>query len=192
MPLLATPTLETERLALRKWELSDLDGLAQMCADPIVMEYFPALMDRVDSERMLVRLMEKQERNGSCFPVIADKVDGTFIGFAGLSIPEFDVPLPFDPCVEIGWRIKSEYWGRGYATEASRAWLAYGFETLGLEEIIAMRVPMNIRSGRVMDKLGMHRDAVDDFDHPAVDDDSPLKRHVLHRLRLEEFMTLSK
>jgi RimJ/RimL family protein N-acetyltransferase len=104
-----------------------------------------------------------------------------FIGFVGLSVPSFQAP--FTPCVEIGWRLAHEHWGRGYATEAARAALAFGFRDLALEEIVSFTVPMNRRSRRVMERLGMTRSAADDFEHPALPEGHALRPHVLYRLR---------
>ena len=98
----------------------------------------------------------------------------------GLSVPRFE--SHFTPCVEIGWRLAAPYWGRGYATEGARAALAVGFETLGLGEIVSSTVPGNLRSRRVMEKIGMARDPADDFDHPALPEGHRLRRHVLYRI----------
>src|SRR5438552_3901183 len=103
-----------------------------------------------------------------------------FAGFVGLSVPRFE--SHFTPCVEIGWRLAAPYWGRGYATEGARAALAVGFETLGLGEIVSSTVPANLRSRRVMEKIGMARDPDDDFDHPALPEGHRLRRHVLYRI----------
>lgn len=108
-----------------------------------------------------------------------------FIGFIGLSVPPFDAP--FMPCVELGYRLAFEHWGRGYATEGSRAALAFGFETLGLAEIVAMTAIGNQRSRRVMERLGMTRNPADDFDHPAIISAHPLRRHVLYRVNAHEW-----
>jgi RimJ/RimL family protein N-acetyltransferase len=104
-------------------------------------------------------------------------------GFVGLSVPSFDAP--FTPCVEIGWRLARLCWGRGYATEAARAALSFGFERLGLEQIVSFTVPANLRSRRVMERLGMHRDAAADFEHPGLPPGHPLRPHVLYRLDRE-------
>ena len=85
--------------------------------------------------------------------------------------------------VEKGWRLVRSAWGRGYATEAARAALAFGFERAGLEEIVSFTVPGNGPSWAVMERLGMARDPADDFDHPAIAAGHPLRRHVLYRLR---------
>ena len=104
----------------------------------------------------------------------------SFVGFVGLAIPRFEAH--FTPCVEIGWRVASEYWNRGYASEAARAVLAFGFETLQLEEIVSFTVPGNFRSRRVMEKIGMKHNAADDFDHPLLPEGHPLRQHVLYRI----------
>lgn len=105
----------------------------------------------------------------------------TFAGFVGLSVPNFQAP--FTPCVEIGWRLAADYWGRGYATEGARAALEFGFETLKLEEIVSFTVPGNVRSRRVMERIGMAYDPADDFDHPSWRLPSGPARHVLYRVR---------
>ena len=103
-----------------------------------------------------------------------------FAGFIGLSIPGFDAH--FTPCVEIGWRLAAEHWDRGYATEGARAVLAFGFETLELGEIVSMTVPDNLRSRRVMERIGMVHNPADDFDHPVLAEGHRLRRHVLYRI----------
>ena len=103
-----------------------------------------------------------------------------FAGFIGLSIPGFDAP--FTPCVEIGWRLAAEHWGRGYATEGARAVLTFGFETLKLDEIVSITVPDNLRSRRVMERIGMVHDPADHFDHPVLPEGHRLRRHVLYRI----------
>lgn len=104
-----------------------------------------------------------------------------FVGFVGFSIPGFQAH--FTPCVEIGWRLAFEHWGRGYATEAARAAVDCGFRRFGLEEIVSFTVRANWRSGRVMERLGMTRSAADDFEHPRLLPGHPLRPHVLYRLK---------
>ncbi len=103
----------------------------------------------------------------------------SFAGFTGLSVPAFEAS--FTPCVEVAWRLAREHWGRGYATEAARAAIEFGFKQAGLDEIVAFTVPANTRSVRVMEKLGMKFSG--EFDHPAIADGHPLRRHVLYRVR---------
>ncbi|GHB27181.1 N-acetyltransferase [Pseudovibrio japonicus] len=185
------PHIETERLVLRKWEERDLDGLVEMNADPLVMEFFPSVMSRQDSERMFERLMFKQEKYGFGTPVVEERATGRFLGLCGLGIPSYPEPLPFDPCVEIGWRLIPDAWGRGIAQEASRIWLGFGFEILLLDEIVSFTAATNWRSEKVMQRLGMVRHASEDFNHPLIEEGHPLKRHVLYRLSKEQFLRQS-
>jgi ribosomal-protein-alanine N-acetyltransferase len=97
-----------------------------------------------------------------------------------LAPPRFEAA--FTPAVEVGWRLAVEAWGHGYATEAARAALAFGFEERGLDEIVSFTTPANVRSRAVMERIGMTRDPADDFDHPNLPPESPLRRHVLYRL----------
>ena len=113
-----------------------------------------------------------------------------FIGFIGLSVPSFDAP--FMPCVELGYRLAFEHWSKGYAAEGSRAALEFGFTSLGLPEIVALTTASHERSRRVMERLGMHRSAADDFDHPNIASGHPLRRHVLYRLTAQEWARLAR
>ncbi len=113
------------------------------------------------------------------------KETGQFAGFVGLAVAPFEAA--FTPCVEIGWRLAVEFWGRGLATEGARASLRFGFKELGLSEIVSFTVPANVRSRRVMEKLGMMRDEADDFDNPMIAEGHVMRRHVLYRLRVEDW-----
>ena len=172
--------LRTERLILRQWREADLDPFADMGADPEVMRYFPSTLTRERSQALARDIAYAIDEKGWGLWA-AEVVDGpAFIGFVGLNRPSFEAH--FTPAVEVGWRLHREYWGRGYATEAARAAVRFGFRELGLDEIVSMTIPANTRSLRVMEKLGMSRDPDDDFDHPRLPD-WPLRRHVLYRLR---------
>jgi RimJ/RimL family protein N-acetyltransferase len=174
----ATP-LVTPRLRLRPWRDEDLAPFAEMNADPKVMEFLPKPLDRAESDALAARIRDHFACRG--FGLWAVEVPGVadFIGFVGLSVPTFEAH--FTPCVEVGWRLASEYWGRGYATEAARAALDYGFRRLELAEIVSFTVPANLRSRRVMERIGMIHSPADDFDHPALPEGHPLRRHVLYR-----------
>jgi RimJ/RimL family protein N-acetyltransferase len=151
-----------------------------MCADPEVMEHFPATLSRTESSLLLARLEASFERYGFGFWAVELRAEGTLAGFVGLSpVPD---DLPFAPAVETGWRLAREMWGRGIAHEAAVAALDYGFSELGLEEIVAYTTTGNARSRRVMERLGMSYDADGDFDHPRVAPGSPLERHVVYRI----------
>ncbi len=171
--------IETGRLILRQWREADKAPFAALNADPAVMEFMPARLTREQSDAMIGRFTTMLEIKGMTFYALEEVASGELIGAAGL----FPVgQLPFAPAVEIGWRLRRQSWGGGYASEAARAALAEGFGPLGLEEIVAYTAAPNLRSQRVMERIGMIRDADGDFDHPALPEGSPLRRHVLYRL----------
>ena len=172
--------LHTDRLMLREWRDEDLSVFAAMNADPEVMRYMPKLLSREDSEGRFHRIREHFERHG--FGLWAVEVCGAqpFVGFVGLSVPQFETL--FTPCVEVGWRLSRDEWGRGYATEAARAAVQFGFDRIGLNEIVSYTVPENQRSRRVMERIGMSQDPNGDFEHPLLPEGHPLRRHVLYRL----------
>jgi RimJ/RimL family protein N-acetyltransferase len=171
--------LRTERLILRAWTLPDRESFADLNADPRVMKHFPETLSREESDAMADRMEAHLTHYG--FGFWAVEVPGTapFIGFIGLVVPRFDAH--FTPCVEVGWRLGAQFWNLGYATEGAHAALRFGFESLRLAEIVSMTVPGNLASRRVMEKIGMVRSAEDDFDHPLLPADHPLRRHVLYR-----------
>ena len=173
--------LRTERLILRRPREADREPCARMNADPRVMEFFPAALSREESDALMDRIEAHRERHGFSWYAAELRETGKFIGFVGLAVPYFEAA--FTPCVEIGWRLAAEYWGRGLATEGARAVVEYGFANLGLNEIVSFTTLGNVRSRRVMEKLGMTHDAADDFDHPSLLEGHPLRRHVLYRLR---------
>jgi ribosomal-protein-alanine N-acetyltransferase len=174
------PTLTTPRLRLRPWRDDDLPAFAALNADPRVMGFFPKLLSQAESDASAAAIRENCELRGFGFWVV-EILDATpFIGFVGLSVPRFEAH--FTPCVEIGWRLAFEHWHGGFATEAARAAARFGFEQLNLKEIVSFTVPENVRSRRVMERLGMMHDAAEDFDHPALPVGHPLRRHVLYRL----------
>ena len=172
--------LETSRLILRRWKSSDREPFARMNADPRVMEYFPATLPRAESDALVDRIEKRFTEHGFCFFAAEFRGTGDFIGLLGLSVPLFEAH--FTPCVEIGWRIAFEYWGRGLATEGAREALRYGFDDLKLPDIVSFTVPANRRSRHVMEKLGMTVDTAGDFDHPGIAEGNPLRAHVLYRM----------
>jgi ribosomal-protein-alanine N-acetyltransferase len=174
-------SLETERLILRQWRPADREPFARLNADPAVMEFFPACLSRAESDQGVDRIEKHFRERGFGLFAVELRRDGTFIGFIGLNVPRF--VAHFTPCVEIGWRLAAAYWGQGLATEGARAALRHGFESLALDEIVAFTVPGNVRSRRVMKKLGMTHDPADDFDHPGLAEGHTMRRHVLYRLR---------
>lgn len=174
-------TLETPRLILRQWKDSDLQPWADLNADGRVTEFFSRIYDRALSEETFNGMRIALERNGYGFWAVELKSEGTMIGMIGLNEITFEVP--FTPPREIGWRSAHSAWGRGYATEGARAALDAAFEQLGWDEVVAFTAQPNVRSERVMQRLGMVRDRNGDFDHPRLEPGHPLRRHMLYRIR---------
>ncbi|WP_310486377.1 GNAT family N-acetyltransferase [Chamaesiphon sp. VAR_69_metabat_338] len=170
---------ETDRLSLRQWIETDREPLfARLNSDPQVMEFLPNLLDRVASDAMFDRLQSRIADRGWGFWAVESKIDRQFIGFVGLNIPQYE--LSFAPCVEVGWRLAVEYWGKGYATEAAKGALEIGFERLDVPEIVSFTTT-NHRSRAVMERLGMER-AAETFEHPLLAVGHPLREHYLYRL----------
>ena len=178
-------TVRTDRLLLRPWREADRTPFADMNADPEVMEHFPGLMSRAQSDALVDRVLAHWAELG--WGLWAVEVPGVapFIGFVGISRQN----APGWPVVEVGWRLARPYWGRGYATEGALEALRFGFDVLELDEIVSFTIPANTRSRAVMERIGLHHDPADDFDHPRVD---PVRyphivRHVLYRLGRSEW-----
>lgn len=177
--------IRTARLRLRSWREEDFEAYAALNADARVMEFYPSVVGREESRVRFDRWQERVAEQGMGFWPVEVIGGAPFIGMVGLARPDFEAD--FLPGVEIGWRLAAEHWGRGYATEAARGALAYGFERLGLAEIVSFTTTTNVRSRRVMDKLGMKRSPDEDFLHPSIAEGHPLRPHVLYRLRREAF-----
>lgn len=177
----STLDLRTDRLLLRRWLPSDRAVFAEINSDPLVTEFLPCPLSRQESDRMVDRVEAHFAKHG--FGLWAVEIPGVapLAGFIGLNVPHYETP--FMPCIEIGWRLAARHWQRGYATERARAALHFAFNSLQADEIVAFTVPHNIRSRRVMDKLGMQYSVGDDFDHPLVAEGHPLRRHVLYRIK---------
>ena len=171
--------IRTERLWLRRWRESDREPFAALNADPRVMEFFPSTMTCAESDTLAARIDTHFVERG--FGLWAVEIPGriAFAGYIGLSVPRFNAH--FMPCVEIAWRLAAPWWGQGYATEGAQAALAFGFQELGLTEIVSFTATINVRSWRVMERIGMHHDVAGDFDHPVLPPGHPLRRHVLYR-----------
>lgn len=182
--MLQIPFTETERLILRRWTTKDHEPFAAMNSDPRVMEYFPKLLSRDESDMMVCRIEEHFDRNGFGLWAMESKDNGDFLGFTGLAIPSFEAE--FTPCVEIGWRLAYPHWGKGYVTEAARSALKCAFTKFAISEIVSFTVPANLRSRAVMQRLGMSHDPNENFEHPKLPEGHPLRRHVLYRLRNHE------
>jgi 3-dehydroquinate dehydratase / shikimate dehydrogenase len=178
-------TLRTERLLLRPWRPDDRAPFAELNADPRVMEWFPAPMTSAESDAVAERIENQFRVTGWGLWAVEIPNADPFIGFVGLSPSESTLGFP---SVEIGWRLAADHWGKGYAPEAAVASLRFGFENLGLDEIVSFTSVGNAKSRRVMTKIGMTHNPEDDFDHPRLPKTSPLSRHVLYRITLEVFL----
>ena len=171
--------METERLVLRHWRETDRAPFSAINADPIVMEHFPSVQSAEESNEFVDRIEQHFTDHGWGFWAIEIPGVAPFIGFVGLS----SLTLLDTPMVEIGWRLDKRYWNQGYATEAARAALDFGFGDLNLDEIVAYTTHTNLPSRRVMEKLGMSRDAAEDFIHPNIPAGDRLQPFVLYRIR---------
>lgn len=176
----AEPTLLTPRLLMRRWRPDDREPLAALNADPEVMRYFPALLTRAESDLMIERIEAAFDRDGFGLWALELRASGELLGFAGLSRATFRAH--FTPAVEVGWRLAHFAWGHGYATEAGRASLEFGFTRAGLSEIVSFAAVANARSRAVMERLGLVHDADGDFDHPLLLAGSDLRHHALYRI----------
>lgn len=171
--------LQTGRLLLRPWRTRDLPAFAALNADPEVMRYFPATLSRAQSDALALKAQSLIEERGWGFWVAEERGSGAFAGMIGLHTP--DAALPCSPCVEVGWRLAREHWGKGYATEGAAASLGFAFTALGLEEVVAFTALPNLRSQAVMHRLGMRRDNAT-FQHPALPAGHRLAEHCLFRI----------
>ena len=183
---LTPPEIRTARLLLRGWKDADRPPFAAVNADPAVMEHYPSPLSRAESDALADRIEAHFARHG--FGLWAVEIPGVapFAGYLGLSRPSFQAH--FTPCVEIGWRLARDFWGKGYATEGARAVLSFAFGRLGLDEVVSFTVPANLRSRRVMERIGMIHSPSDDFDHPLLPEGHRLRRHVLYRIARASFI----
>ncbi len=185
MPGVGWPELRTERLHLRRWRDADRTAFHALNSDPDVMATIGPIMSRAESDAFMNRIEHRFAEDG--YGLWCIDLDGEPIGYTGYMAPWFR------PGVEIGWRIRSGYWGRGYAPEAARACLDLGFRSrddggIGLDEVLTFTAAINAKSIRVMEKLGFERDADGDFDHPGVPSRSRLRPHVLYRMSRERWL----
>ncbi len=164
---------------LDAWRTEDRAAFAALNADAETMRWFPSTLDRSQSDALADRIESGLAQRGWGFWA-ARTGDGSFVGFVGLNIPSF--AAPFMPTVEIGWRLARAHWGKGYATQAARLALDYAFGALALDEVVAFTATGNLRSRRVMERLGLQHDPADNFNHPSLAAMHPLRAHVLYRI----------
>ncbi len=169
--------MKTPTITLRQWKDEDLEPYGEMNADARVMEYFPKPLSAEESKDSLLRLRAGIDKRG--WGLWAVEVDGSFAGFTGLAEPIFTAH--FTPCVEIGWRFRRDFWGRGIAYTAALAAESFAFRNLKLAELVSFTAAINARSRRLMERLGFSRSESDDFAHPSLPENCPLRPHVLYR-----------
>jgi RimJ/RimL family protein N-acetyltransferase len=170
--------VDTQRLRLRQWKSSDYAPFAALNSDAKVMEFFPSVLTSAESDAMADRCQSLIEERGWGFWAVEAKATQEFIGFVGLHTPSAE--LPFSPCVEVGWRLAFQHWGKGFASEAAREAIRIGFQLLGLREIVSFATVGNLRSRAVIERLGMQASGT--FEHPQVPAMSGLSQHCLYRL----------
>lgn len=171
---------ETDRLILRQWQESDRPIFREIETDPAVMEFYPKIRTEKEGKAFVDAQIKSIDEQGYGLWAVELKGTGEFIGYVGLI--RWEEGFHFAPATEVGWMMAKKHWGKGYAPEAARKALQVGFQGLGLTEIVSMTAVVNKRSIRVMEKIGMSHDPADDFDHPRVQDNHPLQRHVLYRI----------
>lgn len=172
--------IKTTHLTLRHWQKCDLEPFALMNADPRVMEHFPSIKTFEESLKEYEAILEHFEKHGYGLWAVSENNKTNFIGYIGLRYIDF--PAAFTPAVEVGWRLAYDYWRKGYATEGAKASLKYGFEILKLPEIISFTSSENLRSRKVMERIGMHRCEKNDFDHPKLPEGHRLRRHIFYKI----------
>lgn len=177
--------IETARLILRTWKNDDAEAYFQINQDPKVIEFLRGRLTIEQVNDFILAANSHNNKHGYTLWAVELKETGELIGFIGLNYTDWE--SHFTPAVEVGWRLGSQFWGKGYATEGAKASLYYGFEQCGLKEIVSFTVPANLRSIRVMEKIGLKRDLNGDFSHPKLATDHPLSQHILYHLSEDEY-----
>lgn len=180
--------LETPRLYLRTWQATDAESYWTINQDPQVIKFLgdPLTLEAV--KQFMATANQRQEACGFTLWAAELKKTRELIGFIGLNNTDFE--SHFTPAIEVGWRLGSQYWGHGYATEGAKAALAFAFNALKLDEIVSFTVPMNQRSIQVMERIGLQRDFDGDFRHPKLALDHKLSFHVLYRLNRDNYLRI--
>lgn len=189
LPPMQIHEIRTPRLLLRNWKDSDIQPFIAMGQDERVRKYFPSLASEEESRDSIERNRAMFLDQGWGMWAAEEQTDNTFIGFIGIRKVPYELPFPSleSPMVEVGWALRPQWWNQGLATEGALASLRFGFQTLELKEIVSFTSLLNAPSIRVMQKIGMHRDIADDFDHPRVAKDHELCRHLVYRMTNEEW-----
>jgi RimJ/RimL family protein N-acetyltransferase len=153
----------SERLGFRNWLQDDIAPMAKINADPLVMEFFPTIKSYEETEQFIIRMQKQLADKSYCYFAVDKLIDGSFIGFIGLSMQTFE---PANHCIDIGWRLCKNEWNKGYATEGAQRCLHYAFDDLGLQNVIAIAPKANLRSIHIMQRIGMQETR--EFIHPLL------------------------
>jgi RimJ/RimL family protein N-acetyltransferase len=179
-PLYEDFVIATPRLILRPWREADVPEFARVTNTPAVMEYLGGVKEPEAFQGGFLRAQASQEQNGFSFWIIERRNDGALLGFCGLKVCNVG-PIVGD--IEIGWRLREDAWGQGYAGEAAQASLDWAWQNLSCDRIVAITAEGNARSWRLMERLGMQRENGLEFDHPDIAPDSPLRRHITYAVK---------
>lgn len=178
--------LVTQRLSLRQWQPKDARPFAKLNADARVREHFPSRLSPAESDAAMRTYQRHIEKNGWGLWAVELMNTGHFIGFIGLqSVAE---EMPCAPAVEIGWRLAVPFWGKGYASEGAREVVRFAFEKLQLNRIVSLTTTTNIKSQKVMQRLGLI-DTKQNFNHPKIPPEHRLAEHVLYQLTSEDWLS---
>lgn len=172
---------ETDRLILRRWDAADRSEYARHCNTPAVGRHVGGVQSEEDLYAAFERLEGYQRDTGHTFWVVERKSDGALLGFCGLKVA--NVPgTPVHGEIEVGWRLREEAWGQGYAKEAAEAAIEWGWANLDVARIVSFTIPDNRASWSLMERLGMARRADLDFAHPQFSEDHPLSGHITYAI----------
>lgn len=177
----------TKRLQLRQWGKYDLHEFSSINSDPAVMKFYPKTLTKKESDAFANKIQSIIENKGWGFWAVELKYEKKFIAFVGLHEPN-DI-LPCTPCIELGWRLAKEYWGKGYATEAANAALKIAFEVLNVEAVYSYSSILNKKSQAVMTRLNMFN-THQNFSHPSIPTGNPLREHVLFKITQQHWKSL--
>lgn len=174
----------SSRLGFREWKVTDLDAMAEICADTKVMEYFPFVLSKEQTVELIAKRQRKYTENGFCYYAVEILKTNEMIGFIGIEKQEYNAGIE-NPFIDIGWRLKRDAWNKGYATEGAKRCLEYGFSILKLKIIYSIAPSLNVKSYHLMDNIGMTKNST--FMHPFIVDDSNLKECVAYKITVEEW-----
>ncbi|WP_375560584.1 GNAT family N-acetyltransferase [Bernardetia sp. OM2101] len=182
---------KSQRLGFRNWQDSDTEKLFALNSDEEVMEFFPYLPSLEQTKLLIEKMTNQFEKHGFCYFAVDELETEEFIGFIGIAEQNFEAD--FTPCVDIGWRLAKKYWYKGYASEGAKRCLEFAFNDLDenkkLESIKAVAPKINLKSRKVMEKIGMKY--VKDFRHPALENDPELEICVLYEINRGDFQNLN-